>query len=273
MNVPREKTAKRLDFEIGCSVSMGLSKGNAGLMGATKDFSPWLRFAISPTGFPNRQDIWLRPKSENGETRHGSFDSRRRLTSEIRGSLCFVTRGLAIIEETSDVPTSTIGTFSHVPAYASADYGHAESYEIEISLNEADFNQIRDLFLRGKPPSGITIWTPDIEYGVAPDGSDKIWEIWESEHATFAKIVGFSMSFSTDIPRVGVGLKKTEDEEEKEREETAKIKEAILHSREDIQLLCYGQSALNSSFSGLRKQIYILIAVAIVIAILIALRL
>ncbi len=166
------------------------------------------------------------------------------------------------------MPTSTVGTLFHVPAHASADYGHAESYKIEINLNESDFNQIRNIFLSGKPPLGISIWTPDVEYGNAPDGSDKIWEICESERSTFARIIGFSLSFSTDIPRVGVGLRKTEDEEEDEREEMTKIKEAILHSREDIQLLCYGQSTLNSSLSGLRKQISIVIAVAIVIAII-----
>ncbi len=147
------------------------------------------------------------------------------------------------------MPTPTIGTLFHIPAYASADYGHAESYNIEINLNESDCNQIRSIFLSGRPPSGISIWTPDVDYGNAPDGSDKIWDIWESEHTTFAKIVGFSLSFCTDIPRVGVGLRKTEDEEENEREEMEKINEAILHSRDDIQLLCYGQSALNSSLS------------------------
>jgi hypothetical protein len=252
---------------------MGLSRGKTGL-DEVEHLSPWLRFSICPPKFPNRQDIWLVPKGEGNEgTTRIEFDHQtwRRLTSEIEGSLSFVTRGLAIIEQASDVPTSTIGTLFHFPALASADFGHAESYNIEINLNESDFNQIRDIFLSGKSPSGISIWTPDVEYGNAPDGSDKIWEVYESKHSTFAKIVGFSLSFSTDIPRVGVGLRKTEDEEENEREETVKIKEAILHSREDIQLLCYGQSALNSSLSGLRKQINIVIVVAIVIAIITAL--
>jgi hypothetical protein len=81
------------------------------------------------------------------------------------------------------------------------------------------------------------IWTPDLEYGYAPDGSDKIWKVWESKHSTFAKIVGFSLSFSTDIPRVGVGLKKSEDEEENEREEVAKINAiiALIGNRVPIQ--------------------------------------
>jgi hypothetical protein len=78
------------------------------------------------------------------------------------------------------------------------------------------------------------------------------------------------LGFSVDIPRVEIGLKKTENEEEGEREETEKIKTAILHSREDIQLLCYQQAALNTSFSGLRKQIGLLISVAVVIAVIAA---
>jgi hypothetical protein len=273
MTATREKTSRSLSFEITAPLAMGLSMGKAGLDEAEHP-SPWLRFSICPSKFPDRQEIWLVPKSEgNEETKRTGFDRKtsRRLTSEIEGSLSFVTRGLAIIEEASDVPTSTIGTLSHGPEYASADYGHPEFYHIEINLNESEFNLIRDIFLSGKPPSGISIWTPDVEYGYASDGSDKTWEVWESKHGTFAKIVGFSLSFSTDILRVGVGLKKSEHEEENEREEMAKIKEAILHSREDIQLLCYGQSALNSSLSGLRKQINIVIAVSIVIAIIAAL--
>jgi hypothetical protein len=273
MATAREKTPKSLDFEITAPLAMGLSKGKGWGRDESEHLSPWLRFTVCPSKFPDRQEIWLVPRSEGNEgTKRLGFDRKtsRQLTSEIKGSLSFVTRGLAIIEDASDTPSSTIGTLSHGPAYESADYGHAEFYHIEINLNESDFNQIRDIFLSGKPPSGISIWTPDVEYGNAPDGSDKIWEVWESGHSTFAKIVGFSLSFSTDIPRVGVGLRKTEDEEENEREETAKIKEAILHSREDIQLLCYGQAALNSSFAGLRTQINILIAVAVVIAIITA---
>jgi hypothetical protein len=238
-----KKTAKSLRFEITAPLGMGLSKGKAGLA-ESGDLSPWLRFTICPSKFPDdRQEIWLVPKSEGNEgTQRFGFDRKtsRQLTSEIEGSLSFVTHTPAIGEEASD--GSTIGTLSHGPVFESAEYGHAEFYNIEINLNEKDFKHIRDIFLSGKSPSGITIWTPDVEYGNAPDGSDKIWEVWETEHSTFAKIVGFSLAFSVDIPRVGVGVKKTEDQEEHEREETEKIKTAILHSREDIQLLCYQQA-------------------------------
>ena len=172
--------------------------------------------------------------------------------------------------DASKEPTSTIGTLCHLQAYSSADFGQGESYEIEINITDNDFNQIRDIFPSGKPPSGISVWTPNIEYGNAPDGRDKVWEVETDTHGTVAKIVGFSLGFSTDIPRVGVGLKKTENEEENEREETAKLKEAILHSREDIQLLCFGQAAMNATLAGLRRQVYILIAVGVVIAIITA---
>jgi hypothetical protein len=273
MTTTRKKTAKFLGFEVTEPLAMGFSKGKRGLDESEDHLSPVLRFAIRPLRFPARQQIWLVPKDEKrDETKRIEFDPEtwRRLTPEIEGQLIFVTRGLAVIEEASDAPTATIGTLSHGPAYKSADYGHAEFYYIEINLNERDFNQIRDIFLSGKSPSGISIWTPDVEYGIAPDGSDIIWEIWETKHSTFAKIVGFDLGFSMDIPRVSVGLKKTENEEESEREETEKVKSAILHSREDIQLLCYQQAALNTSFGGLRKQINILISVAVVIAIIVA---
>jgi hypothetical protein len=274
MATAREKTPKSLDFEITAPLAMGLSKGKGWGRDESEHLSPWLRFTVCPSKFPDRQEIWLVPRSEGNEgTKRLGFDRKtwRRLTPEIEGSLSFVTRGLAIIEEASDVPTSTIGTLSYGPAFDDAEYGHAEFYNIEINLNEKDFNHIRDIFLRGKSPSGITIWTPDVEYGNAPDGSDTFWEVWETKHSTFAKITGFSLAFSMDIPRVGVGLKKSENEEENEREEAGKIKTAIMHSREDIQLLCYQQAALNISFGGLRKQINVLISIAVVIAIIAAL--
>lgn len=172
--------------------------------------------------------------------------------------------------DASEEPTTIIGTLFHGQAYSSAEYGHNEFYEIEIKIADNDFNQIRDIFLSGKPLTGISIWSPDIEYGDAPDGSDKVWEVETDTHGTVAKIVGFSLGFSTDIPRVDVGLKKTENEEENEREETAKLKEAILHSREDIQLLCFGQAAMNATLAGLRRQVSILIVVGVVIAIVTA---
>jgi hypothetical protein len=267
-------TAKRLEFDVTAPLSMGLAQGKRDFH-ESDGLSPSLRFTVRPVQFPRRQTIWLAPKGGERDARQrAQFDAKtwRRLTPEIEGSLSFVTRGLGMVNASKE-PTTTIGTLSHGQAYSSAEYGHGEFYEIEINITDSDFNQIRDIFLSGKSPSGISIWSPDIEYGNAPDGSDKVWEIETDSHGTVAKIVGFSLGFSTDIPRVDVGLKKTEGEEENEREETAKLKQAILHSREDIQLLCFGQAALNSSVVGLRRQVYILIAVAIVIAIFTALHL
>ncbi len=79
------------------------------------------------------------------------------------------------------------------------------------------------------------------------------------------------MAVLLDISRAGLGLKKTENEEENDKEETTKLKGAILHSREDIQLLCYRQAGMNAAIAGLRKPINIFIAV--VVAVVAALRL
>lgn len=272
MIATRKKTAKSLEFEITAPLAMGLSKGSTWLE-ESADASFWLRFSVCPLRFPSRQDIYLTPKEEDTDgATEIKYDSKkwRRLTPEIEGSLQFNMRSLADQEATDDTK-APIGILSHGPEYSSADYGHAEFYRIEINLPENEFRQIRDTFLTGKPPTSITIWTPDVEHGAAPDGSDKVWAVWDA-HSTFATIVGFALALSTDIPRVGIGLKKTENDEENDAEETAKLKEAILHSREDIQLLCYGQAAMNSAIVGLRKQINVLIAIAIVIAVIVALR-
>ena len=298
MAATREKIPRPLRFEIEAPLAMGLSKG-ATWLGQPVDHLLWLRFSVCPAKFPDRQTIYLVPKgAERSETTGWiRYNSKkwRRLTPEIEGSLQISVRPLGspsretqadaapllvdpsgadlhsnTAEEAGDATKPAIGKLGHGPEFSHSEYGHAEFYSIELNLPENEFDRIRDAFLIGKQPSAITIWTPDVEHGLAPDGSDIVWEVWD-EHATFATIVGFSMAFSTDLPRVGMGPKKTENEEENEREETAKLKEAILHSREDIQLLCYQQAALNSSVAGLRMQVYILIAVAIVIAIIAAL--
>ena len=269
MIATRERTAKRLAFKITAPLAMGLSKGSTGFEKSTHaSFS--LNFSVCPS---NRQTIYLTPKEEDTDSatkiKYNTEKWRRRLTPEIEGSLRFNMRSIAD-QEAADDAKALIGTLSHDPEYSSADYGHAEFYHIEINLPENEFRQIRDTFLTGKPPTSITIWTPDVEYGLAPDGSDKVWAVSDA-HGTFATIVGFALAFSTDIPRVGIGLKKIENDEENDAAENAKLKEAILHSREDIQLLCYGQAAMNSAIVGLRKQINVLIAIVFVIAVIVAL--
>lgn len=273
-----EKTAKALTFEIKAPLGMVLSKGERAFE-KSADASLWVRFSICPVKYPRQQTIYLVPKEEEtaGIARAKSPDGmprfdlgkRRRLTSEIEGSVYFYARPQAD-QNVDDKAKPNIGTLSHGPGFSSSDYGHAEFYCIEINLPQNEFRQILDAFLTGRPPKEITIWTPDVEYGGAPDGSDKVWEVWDAHH-TFATIAGFTLAFSTDIPRVGVGLKKTEDDEENDAEETTKLKEAILHSREDIQLLCFGQASMNSALAGLRKQINVLIAVVVVIAVIVAL--
>lgn len=259
----RKKTAKRLEFEITAPLAMGLSKGDTELK-ESNDAAFWLRFSVCPARYPSQQTIYLVPKeAETDDTTRTKYDfqKRRRLTHEVEGSLHFNMRSLAD-QEASEESKPDIGELSHGPEYSDREYGHAEFYYIEINLPEDEFRQIRDIFLSGKSPTSIAIWTPDVEYDVGPDGSDKVWPVWDA-HSTFATIVGFSLALSTDIPRVEIGLKKTEND----AEETTKHKAAILHSREDIQLLCFGQAAMNAAIIGLRKQISILIGVVIVFAV------
>lgn len=268
------QTAKRLEFEITAPLSMGLSLGELGNShDSSASLSSSLKFTIIPVQYPRRQDIWLAPKGGEEDARQRIKSNRktwRLLTPEIEGSLSFVTRSLGMIDASTE-STSTIGTLSHGQALLDPSYGHGEFYEIEISITDGDFDQIRGIFLNGKPPSRISIWTPDIEYGIAPDGSDKIWEVETDTHGTVAKIIGFSLGFSTDIPRVGVGPRKTENEEENEQEQTRNLKEDILRCREGIQALCYGQANINAALAGIRTQVYIIIAVGIIVAIVAAL--
>ncbi len=267
MVATRMKIAKPLMFEITAPLGMGLSKGSTGReesVGASYS----LNFSVCPSKFSSRQNIYLAPTGEDtGGAMPIEYATKklRQLTAEIEGSLQFNMRSLPE-QEVTDGAKAPIGELSHIPEYSSGDNGHAEFYCIEIGLPENEFRYIRDIFLAGKPPTSITIWTPDVEHGVAPDGSDKVWAV-SDVHGTFATIVEFGLAFSTDLPRVGVGIKKTERDEENDAEEITKLKEAILHSREDIQLLCYGQAAMNAAIVGLRKQINVLIAVVIGIAI------
>ncbi len=271
MTATRKRIAKPLEFEITAPLGMGLSKGETGLR-ESADISLWLRFSVCPSELPSQQHIYLAPREEERDdvTRTRCDPKKwRRLTTEIEGSLRFNVRQV-VDPESGEVTKPPIGTLYHAPEYTGSCYGHAEFYYIEINLLEDEFRKIWNAFLTGKRPTAITIWTPDVEYGDAPDGSDKVWEVWDV-HGTDATIVGFSLELSTDIPRVNLGPRKSEKQEENDLEETAKVKQAILHSREDIQLLCSGQAASNSSVAGLRKQINILLAVAIVIAVIMAL--
>jgi hypothetical protein len=268
MTAMREKTEKSLRFEITAPVAMVLSGGKMGF-GTSADAAMWLKFSVCPKKFPNRQEIYLVPKEEETDSAAQvkgipRFDVERwrRLTSETEGLLEFH-RQPQTDQEAYDEAKRNIGELSHCPKSS----GSAEFYFIKINLPENEFRQTLDAFLTGKPPQTITIWTPDVEYG-SPDSI--VWEVWDA-YSTFATIVGFNLSFSTDIPRVGVGLKKTENDEENDTEETTKLKEAILHSREDIQLLCCGQANMNSAIAGLRKQTNVLIAVAIIIAVILTL--
>ena len=148
MIATRERTAKRLAFEITAPLAMGLSKGSTGLEEST-DASFWLNFSVCPSKFPNRQTIYLTPKEEDTDSATEikyNTEKWRQLTPEIEGSLRFNMRSIAD-QEAADDAKALIGTLSHSPEYSSADYGHAEFYHIEINLPENEFRQIRDTFL------------------------------------------------------------------------------------------------------------------------------
>ena len=64
------------------------------------------------------------------------------------------------------------------------------AYGIELQLTEQEFSVVQALFAVGKHPLGGSIATPDLQYGNAPDGSDKEWDIVD---CPYAKITGFEL--------------------------------------------------------------------------------
>jgi hypothetical protein len=271
--VPDRNTEKRLSFEVIEPHSMGFSLGRTGLGASDDSPSSWLSFSIVPDKFPVKQNVWLlQTKIDThapSESQKSDEPKRRLLTASIKGTLHF--RMLSLDPDKAGNRTTVgVGALTYVPEYSSSDYGHNECYEIEVYLPEKEFTLIRSLFVSGKPPSAISIWTPDIAYGVAPDGSDKVWNVGSG--FSTANIVGFSISFSTEIQRIIVGVKKTENETEKNAEDVLKTRQEIIESRHDIQLLCFGLSEVKTTLSSLRKQLNILIVIAAIIALFIAMR-
>lgn len=271
MAATSKKIPRTLGFDIGAPLGMGLLKEEDKL-GKLSTLLPWLKFSLTPLQYPDKQDIWLFYKPEDESELKNTDRKRRRLTADIEGSVSFITRRPESNEAGDGEAVSNTGTLSHYPRFDDAQYGHVEFYNIEIRVSEKDLNKIIRRLLSGKPPTRISIVTPDVEYGYAPDGSDAVWEVWETNHGTYARIVHFSLNFSTDIPRVGVGPKRAEDEEEREREQASSVRAAILQSREDIRLLCQQQATMNGALSGLRRQLTSLTCIMLFIAIVVALR-
>ena len=207
MNTTDERTARAIGFEITGTLGMGLSTGEA-FASAPREPSWWLTFSICPEKYPSSQEIYLarKEKVQIYDSAKPYREPRRRLTSEIKGSLQIRVLGLPDLQ--TGGASVAFGELSHGPESKREDFYYAVSYCIQINLPEAEFSEIRNAFLNGKAPTSITVWTPDIEFGFLPDGRDKVWEVWD-DHVTYAQITGFSLALSTDIPRVGIGPKKS----------------------------------------------------------------
>lgn len=256
-----------LEFEIIEPLSMGLSLGDRGTWGSSVSVSPWLQFSIAPSKYPaSKQNIYIVSSKDSGSNSPPSIDGKekKKLSSNIAGNIRF-----SILPIDAD-KSERWSYLTYVPEFSDSEYGHEEFLSMVLNLSENEFAQIRNLFVNGKPPSSISIWTPDVESGYAPDGSDKIWDVSSKREVT---ILGFSLNFSIEKPRVLVGIKKTENEQELQAEEEQKLKQAVIESRQDLQLLCYGLSEIKSSLGGLSKQLSTIIVIAILIAIFMAMHL
>ncbi len=251
----RQQRTVSLAFDISEPKTMGLRRGDADLPD-----SSWLTFAIKPpTGF-REQSIWLLsdiPADAQERTGTG-FKSgtrwKRRLTANTPGTL-YLRSTYPAIADANGSNVAWCHEFSHPEHY------QEESYVIEIFLPKQEFADIRDLFASGKPPSTVSVLTSEIGYGNAPDGSDRDWDIGTIPHL---KVCGYSIGMSVEPQRVLVGSAQTDIEVEHAAERAEEVRSAILHSREDIQLLCLTLTNTNMQITKLRWQISILIVVSAV---------
>jgi hypothetical protein len=279
-----------LRFGIIEATGMSLSLGDIGWHESSFDSSSQaLGFSIRPCKYPDtHQEIWLVSekihKADATETTPAAEDQRRLLTDKIRGALYlrkqppefkprppFDSVSKKIKNKTAPrTPIPCIGYLTYVPEYLPSEWPdkrESEFYEITVSLPEKEFTEIRNLFASGKSPTAITIHTPDIEYGYGSE--TKLWDISFNQ---VADIVGVSIGFSIEAPRVMVGAKKTEDEQEQQAEEEKQLKQAVIESRQDIQLLCYGMYDIKTALGKLQKQLNILIVLIVVIGAFLVLR-
>lgn len=249
----RQQRTVSLNFDVSEPKTMGLRRGDADL----PDHS-WLAFAIKPpTGF-REQSIWLLsdvPEDAKEGTGTG-FKSgtrwKRRLTANTPGTL-YLRNANSAAADANGSNVAWCHEFSHPEHY------QEESYSIEIFLPEQEFADVRNLFAIGKPPSIVSVLTSDIDYGNAPDGSDRDWDIGATPHL---KVSGYSIGMSVEPSRVLVGPAQTDIEVEHAAERSEEVRLAILHSREDIQLLCLTLANTNTQIAKLRWQFNVLIVVA-----------
>ena len=243
-----------------------------------------LSFSIKPCVYPDNQEIWLLSTEikEASALEPSSVGEKkeRQLTSNIEGNLIVKTlppefklrRPFDSVsqkienETTPQTPIPCVGHLTYIPGLRiPGERVEKEFYEIKVQLPEKEFIQIRSLLASGKPPLTISIDVSDIEYGNSGDGSVKIWDVNLNQ---VVDIVGVSIVFSTEAPRVMVGVKKTELELETEAEEEKQLKQAIIESRQDIQLLCYGVHDIKTMLGEVKRQLNTLVICILGIALI-----
>lgn len=241
-----------LSFDVTEPRAMGLRRGDADLPDRS-----WLTFAIKPsTGF-RKQSIWLLSdvpadaKEGTGTGFKSGTRWKRQLTESTSGTLYLHNANPALADANSS-NVMWCHEFSHPEHY------QEECYTIEIVLPEQEFADVRSLFASGKSPSTVSVLTSDIRYGNAPDGSDRDWDIGTTPDL---KVSGYSIGMSVQPSRVLVGPAQTDIEVERAAERAEEVRLAILHSREDVQLLCLTLANTNTQISTLRLQLKVLIII------------
>ena len=241
-----------LNFEVSEPKAMGLRNGGADLSDRS-----WLTFAVKPPEGFRKQSIWLlsdvpvNAKEGTGTGFKSGTRWKRRLTASTPGTL-YLRNANPAATDTNGSNVSWCHEFSHPEHY------QEECYAIEILLPEQEFSDVRNLFAAGKSPATVSVLTSDIGYGNAPDGSDRDWDIGATPNL---KISGYSIGLSVQPSRVLVGPAQTDTEVEHAAERAEEVRLAILHSREDVQLLCLTLANTNAQIATIRWQLNVLIVV------------
>lgn len=255
-----EERTIALRFVVGDLLTMGFAAGRANF----HDDGSWMSFSLAPdvSDYPS-QTIWIRSKDPKHTT--GGNEIKRERDGVISWGLSSKTPGSLYLQSTKadgkapdDGPILTWN-----PEFSSQDHYIAESFSIILHVQEKDFDSIRTLVAAGKPPVKVTIRSPDVESGNAPDGSDKVWRV---DTSPYARVTAYSLGMSVAPQRVLVGSEQTEIDADETAERDAAIHQAILHFREDIQLLRFGQNAINGTLSAIRWQLSALVVLSIVSA-------
>ncbi|HEY0011538.1 MAG TPA: hypothetical protein VGB79_01650 [Allosphingosinicella sp.] len=74
-----------------------------------------------------------------------------------------------------------MGGLTYIPAYEGSSDGvirpAPDSYSISANLPEEVLRTLIDKVLAGQGPAEVTLSVPKLDYGVLPDGSDKVWHL------------------------------------------------------------------------------------------------